>query len=63
MATDHVSFFFTQVLKQVGLSIDKSDLKLMLLKFVEEAEFGPGPPINTLFVSLPLNFKEETLKG
>ncbi|XP_078174496.1 metallo-hydrolase/oxidoreductase superfamily protein isoform X2 [Carex rostrata] len=51
-----------QVLKEVGLSIDKSDLKLMLLKFVEEAEFGPGPPINTLFVALPLNFKEETLK-
>ncbi|KAF3328902.1 Beta-lactamase-like protein 2 [Carex littledalei] len=51
-----------QVLKQVGLSIDKSDLKLVLLKFVEEAEFGPGPPVNTLFVALPLDFKEESLK-
>ncbi|KAJ4752690.1 Hydroxyacylglutathione hydrolase [Rhynchospora pubera] len=51
-----------QVLEQVGLSIDKSNLKLMLLKFVEEAEFGPGPPINTLFVSLPLDSKEVSLK-
>ncbi|KAJ3700828.1 hypothetical protein LUZ61_004533 [Rhynchospora tenuis] len=51
-----------QVLELVGLSIDKSNLKLMLLKFVEEAEFGPGPPINTLFVSLPLDSKDVSLK-
>ena len=34
-----------------------------LLKYVEEADFGPGPPVHTLFLIGILDTKEENSQG
>ncbi|KAJ3694432.1 hypothetical protein LUZ60_009912 [Juncus effusus] len=50
-----------QVLTQVGL-VGKFSEKWKVLKYTEEAEFGPDPPINTLFIQASFNQKDESLQ-